>query len=91
MRTWNQGLGQAPLASPFWRRWRSCARPAGAPSGAAILTLIAVFYTALNGAGRRSLYIVLGAVAVFYLAPILLVGPAPSQYRAACSPWPSAR
>lgn len=58
----------------------------GITSGASALTLIPVFHTALYSRSRRDLYLVLAAVAVFYLAPILIIG-APrypdSQYRAA--------
>lgn len=58
----------------------------GSNSGVAIVSVIPVFYTALYGGARRQLYIVLAGMAVFYLAPILLVGPPAyphSQYRAA--------
>jgi diguanylate cyclase (GGDEF)-like protein len=58
----------------------------GANSGVAVVSLIPVFYTALFGGGRRQLYSVLAGMAVFYLAPIIVIGPPayPStQYRAA--------
>ena len=58
----------------------------GIGSGVAVVSLIPVFYTALYGRSLRWLYVVLGGVTVFYLAPIVLVGPPeyPStQYRAA--------
>jgi diguanylate cyclase (GGDEF)-like protein len=58
----------------------------GINSGASAIALIPVFYTAMYGQGRTQLYIVLGALAAFYLAPIVLVGPPAyptSQYRAA--------
>jgi diguanylate cyclase (GGDEF)-like protein len=58
----------------------------GSSSGLAIVALIPVFYLALYGEGRRELYIVLVGMAVFYLAPIILVGPPAypnTQYRAA--------
>jgi diguanylate cyclase (GGDEF)-like protein len=58
----------------------------GSSSGVAVVSLIPVFYTALYGRRLRWLYVVLGGVAVFYLAPIVLVGPPAypsSQYRAA--------
>ncbi len=58
----------------------------GIGSGVAVVSLIPVFYTALYGRRLRWLYVVLGGVTVFYLAPIVLVGPPeyPStQYRAA--------
>jgi diguanylate cyclase (GGDEF)-like protein len=58
----------------------------GISSGAAALALIPVFYTALYSEGRRELYIVFAGVALFYLLPIVLVGPPAyphAQYRAA--------
>jgi diguanylate cyclase (GGDEF)-like protein len=58
----------------------------GISTGASGLSLIPVFGTALYTRSRRQLVCVLAGVAVFYLAPIILVG-APSypdsQYRAA--------
>jgi diguanylate cyclase (GGDEF)-like protein len=58
----------------------------GISTGAGGLSLIPVFATALYTRSRRQLVCVLAGVAVFYLAPIILVG-APSypdsQYRAA--------
>jgi diguanylate cyclase (GGDEF)-like protein len=55
----------------------------GANSGVAMVALLPVFWTALYG-DRRQLCVVTGGVAVFFLAPLLLVG-APaypsSQYR----------
>jgi K+-sensing histidine kinase KdpD len=57
----------------------------GVNSGMAILALLPVFYTALSTSDRRQLAIVTVGVAVFFLAPILIIGgpafPA-SQYRA---------
>jgi diguanylate cyclase (GGDEF)-like protein len=56
----------------------------GANSGIAIVALLPVFWTALHG-DRRQLCVVTVAVAVFFLAPPLLIGGAaypPSQYRA---------
>jgi diguanylate cyclase (GGDEF)-like protein len=58
----------------------------GINSGAAVISLIPVFYTALFGDGPYDLYVVLAGVSVFYLAPIILVGPPAyphTQYRAA--------
>lgn len=58
----------------------------GMSSGAGALSLIPVFYTALYGRSRGQLGLVLAGMAVFYLAPIILIGGAeyPSQqYRAA--------
>jgi diguanylate cyclase (GGDEF)-like protein len=58
----------------------------GSASGASALALIPVFRTALYSRSRRALHLVLGAVAVLYLLPILLVGPPAypqTQYRAA--------
>lgn len=58
----------------------------GINSGVGIVSLIPVFYVALYGRDTIQLYVVLAALAVFDLAPIILVG-APefpqSQYRAA--------
>jgi len=58
----------------------------GINSGAAVVSLIPVFYTALYGRSLRELYVVLAGVTVFYLAPIILIGSPeypPDQYRAA--------
>jgi diguanylate cyclase (GGDEF)-like protein len=58
----------------------------GINSGAAVISLIPVFYTALFGDGPYELYVVLVGVTVFYLAPIVIVGPPAyphTQYRAA--------
>lgn len=45
----------------------------GIGSGIAMLSLIPVFYTALNR-GNRALAAVIGATALFYVAPIVIVG-----------------
>ncbi len=58
----------------------------GTNSGVAVLSLIPVFYTALFGEERHQLYVVLAGMTVFYLAPIIIVGPPAyphTQYRAA--------
>jgi diguanylate cyclase (GGDEF)-like protein len=58
----------------------------GIGSGAAVVSLIPVFYTALYSESRSQLYVVLAGMVVFYLAPIIIVGPPsypPTQYRAA--------
>jgi diguanylate cyclase (GGDEF)-like protein len=58
----------------------------GSTSGVSVLALISVFYTALNTQSRRQLVVILGGVALFYLAPMLLIGPPAyphAQYRAA--------
>ncbi len=58
----------------------------GINSGVAVVSLIPVFYTALYSEGPRQLYVVLAGMTVFYLAPIILVGPPAyphTQYRAA--------
>jgi diguanylate cyclase (GGDEF)-like protein len=58
----------------------------GSTSGVSVLALISVFYTALNTQSRRQLVVILAGVALFYLAPMLLVGPPAyphAQYRAA--------
>lgn len=56
----------------------------GANSGIGIVALLPVFWTALHG-DRRQLCVVVVCVALFYFAPLLLVGPPEypsSQYRA---------
>ncbi|MFZ1153426.1 MAG: sensor domain-containing diguanylate cyclase [Solirubrobacteraceae bacterium] len=56
----------------------------GANSGVAVVALLPVFWTALYG-DRRQLCMVTVGVAVFFLAPLLIVGGRaypPSQYRA---------
>jgi diguanylate cyclase (GGDEF)-like protein len=58
----------------------------GSTSGVSVLALISVFYTALNTQSRRQLGAILAGVALFYLGPLLLIGPPAyphSQYRAA--------
>jgi diguanylate cyclase (GGDEF)-like protein len=58
----------------------------GMSSGAGALSLIPVFYAALYGRSRGELGLVLAGMAVFYMAPIILIGGTayPSQqYRAA--------
>ena len=58
----------------------------GQASGASALAMIPVFHTALYSRSRRDLAIVVAGVGIFYMAPILLVGPPAyphSQYRAA--------
>src|SRR5262249_47552305 len=58
----------------------------GSTSGVTALALISVFYTALNTQSRRQLVVILAGLALFYLAPLLLIGPPAyphSQYRAA--------
>jgi diguanylate cyclase (GGDEF)-like protein len=57
----------------------------GASSGVSVVALLPVFWTALYG-DRRQLCVVTAGMAVFFLAPLLLVGGAAypaSQYRAA--------
>lgn len=56
----------------------------GANSGIGIVALLPVFWTALHG-DRRQLWMVVVCVALFFFAPLLLVGPPEypsSQYRA---------
>lgn len=58
----------------------------GISSGASALALIPVFQTALYSRSRRDLMLVLAGMALFYLLPILIVGPPAyphTQYRAA--------
>jgi diguanylate cyclase (GGDEF)-like protein len=58
----------------------------GINSGAGALAMVPVFYTALHARRRSQMVAVIGGLAVFYLAPIVIVG-APqypdSQYRTA--------
>jgi diguanylate cyclase (GGDEF)-like protein len=58
----------------------------GINSGTGVVALMPLIYIALLGEGRRQLYVLLFATAIFYLAPIIIVGPPAyphSQYRAA--------
>ena len=58
----------------------------GSSSGTSALAMIPVFYTALYGRSRRHLGVVVAGVGLFYLLPILIVGPPAyphSQYRSA--------
>jgi diguanylate cyclase (GGDEF)-like protein len=58
----------------------------GTASGASAVAIVPVFYVALHSESRRDLYVVLSGLAVFYIAPILIVGPPAyphTQYRAA--------
>lgn len=84
---WPSRLGSIPASLVFLAAVGLLRNSAGgSTSGAAIIALIPVFYTALLGEGRRHLYFVLLALAVFYLVPILVVGPPAyphTQYRAA--------
>jgi diguanylate cyclase (GGDEF)-like protein len=57
----------------------------GISSGVAVVSLIPVLYVALYGEARYQLYVVVAGVTVFYLTPIVLIGPPQyphSQYRA---------
>lgn len=57
----------------------------GTASGASAVAIVPVFYVALHSESRRDLYVVLAGLAVFYIAPILIVGPPAyphTQYRA---------
>jgi diguanylate cyclase (GGDEF)-like protein len=58
----------------------------GTPSGVSAVAIVPVFYVALHSESRRDLYIVMAGLAVFYIAPILIVGPPAyphTQYRTA--------
>jgi diguanylate cyclase (GGDEF)-like protein len=58
----------------------------GISSGASAVAIVPVFYVALHSERPRDLYVLLSALAVFYIVPILLVGPPAypqTQYRAA--------
>ncbi len=86
-RRWGPTVGQLPASFAFLAAVALLRGSAGGlNSGAAGLSMIPVFYTALSGGDRRRLYIVLVALAAFYLIPIVFIGPPPyphSQYRAA--------
>lgn len=84
---WSAQLGLIPAAFGFLLAVAALRGSAGGiNSGAAAVAMIPVFYTALSGADRRQLYVVLLGLAAFYLIPILIIG-APayphSQYRTA--------
>jgi diguanylate cyclase (GGDEF)-like protein len=58
----------------------------GITSGASALAILPVFQTALYSRSRRDLFLVLGGLALFFVVPIVLVGPPAypaTQYRAA--------
>jgi diguanylate cyclase (GGDEF)-like protein len=58
----------------------------GTNSGASAVAIVPVFYIALNSESRRDLYVLLAGLTVFYIAPILIVGPPAyphTQYRTA--------
>jgi diguanylate cyclase (GGDEF)-like protein len=58
----------------------------GISSGVSAVAIVPVFYVALHSEARRDLYALLCALAVYYILPILLVGPPAypqTQYRAA--------
>jgi diguanylate cyclase (GGDEF)-like protein len=58
----------------------------GISAGVSVVAMVPIFYTALHSEGKRELFVVLAGVTVFYLAPIILVGPPAyphTQYRAA--------
>jgi diguanylate cyclase (GGDEF)-like protein len=58
----------------------------GISSGVGVVALVPVFYIALHSDSRRDLYALLVGMTVFYIAPIVIVGPPEypqTQYRAA--------
>jgi diguanylate cyclase (GGDEF)-like protein len=58
----------------------------GINSSASAVAIVPVFYIALHSESRRDLYVLLCVLAVFYIAPILIVGPPAyphTQYRTA--------
>jgi len=58
----------------------------GIPSGASALAILPVFQTALYSRSRRDLFLVLGGLALFFVLPIVTIGPPAyphTQYRAA--------
>ncbi|HWE09778.1 MAG TPA: sensor domain-containing diguanylate cyclase [Solirubrobacteraceae bacterium] len=80
-------LGAAPAALVFLAAVAVLRNSVGGTtSGASAVAMIPVFHTALYSRSRRDLAIVVAGVGVFYLAPILIVGPPAyphTQYRAA--------
>jgi diguanylate cyclase (GGDEF)-like protein len=90
------GLGRALLRRGHWRIVPSLLflaalgllRDAGGgiSSGVSTVAIVPVFYIALHSQSRRDLYTLLAGLAVFYIAPILIVGPPDyphTQYRTA--------
>jgi diguanylate cyclase (GGDEF)-like protein len=58
----------------------------GISSGASALAILPVFQTALYSPSRRDLLVVLGGLALFFVLPVLIIGPPAyphTQYRAA--------
>jgi diguanylate cyclase (GGDEF)-like protein len=58
----------------------------GIASGASAVAIVPVFYIALHSESRRDLYVLLSGLMVFYIAPIVIVGPPAyphTQYRTA--------
>jgi len=58
----------------------------GIPSGAGALAILPVFQTALYSRSRRDLFLVLVGLALFFVVPVLIIGPPAyphTQYRAA--------
>jgi diguanylate cyclase (GGDEF)-like protein len=58
----------------------------GIASGASALAILPVFQTALYSRSRRDLLVVLGGLALFFVIPVLIIGPPAypqTQYRAA--------
>jgi diguanylate cyclase (GGDEF)-like protein len=90
------GLGRATLRRGHWRIVPSLVflaalgmlRDAGGgiSSGVSTVAIVPVFYIALHSQSRRDLYTLLAGLAIFYIAPILIVGPPAyprTQYRTA--------
>lgn len=84
---WSEHVGQVPASLAFLAAVALLRHAAGGiTAGVTVLSTIPVFYTALSGADRRQLCLVLAALAAFFVVPILVVGSPPypaSQYRAA--------
>ncbi|MGH2858237.1 MAG: diguanylate cyclase domain-containing protein [Solirubrobacteraceae bacterium] len=84
---WSDRVGQMPASFAFLAAVALLRHSAGGiTAGVAVLSAMPVFYTALSGADRRQLYIVLAGLLAFFVVPIIIIGPPPypsSQYRAA--------
>jgi diguanylate cyclase (GGDEF)-like protein len=72
---WSPKLGLVPASYGFLIAVAVLRGSAvGINSGAAALSLIPIFYTALSGADRRQMYLVLVGLAACYLIPIIFIG-----------------
>src|SRR5262249_15437854 len=81
------GIGGGVPPLDFLPRMGLLPNPGGGiVSGPRAVAIVPVFYLALPSDSRRDLYLLLAGLAIFYIVPILLVGPPAyphTQYRAA--------